>query len=520
MSLPPEVAWRGHEAAPHRQRRFAGALGFTVLGAVLPGTNFLAAGRRKLGVVTLVVFLLLVGGLAWLATAGRQEAARIAVNRGLLLGVIGAAAVVGVLWLLVLVLGYRMLAPRGTSRLQHLLGGLVVLALAAGVALPAYKVSQLASVQRDLIGGLFHQHKRSATVDDKPNPFAGKQRVNVLLLGGDAGPGREGVRTDTVMVASIDTKTGSTLLFSLPRNLENLPFPPGSPLAAAYPDGFQGQNEDDSLLNAVYEMGPQTHPNILGPTDYPGGDFLKLGVGQALGLHIDYFVLVNMDGFAKIVDILGGITVNTNYWVPINGDQATGELPDDYFAPGANQHLDGEQALQWARGRFGLNDYLRMQRQRCAVSAMIAVSKPSKVLSQYQQLASTTQDIVTTDIPESALADFVDLAFKVKGTKVHSLVFDESLIDPAYPDYDHMRQLVRDALAAPATSSSAPASPSSSSSSASSSSAVPPPESPSGSAAPGSVSGSPVADVSNACAYDPAQAQAALASGKPPSKRG
>jgi LCP family protein required for cell wall assembly len=517
MSPPPEVTWRGREAAPHRQRRFARALGFTVLGAVLPGTNFLAAGRRRLGAATLVVFLLLVGGVVWLATAGRQEAARIAVSRSLLLGVIGAAAVVGVLWLLVLVLGYRMLAPSGTSRVQHLLGALVVVALAAGVALPAYEVSQLAAVQRDLIGGLFHQHKRSATVEDKRNPFAGKQRVNVLLLGGDAGPGREGVRTDTVMVASIDTTTGSTLLFSLPRNLENLPFPTGSPLAAVYPDGFEAGSEDDSLLNAVYENGPRDHPNILGSTDYPGGDFLKLGVGQALGLHIDYFVLVNMDGFAKIVDILGGITVNTNYWVPINGDQATGELPDDYFAPGPNQHLDGEQALQWSRGRFGLNDYLRMQRQRCAISAMIAVSKPSKVLGQYQQLASATQNIVTTDIPESALPDFVDVAFKVKDTKVRSLVFDDSLIDPAYPDYDHMRRLVRDALAAPATGSSAPTAPSSS---ASSSSAVPPPESPSGSAAPSSVSGSPVADVSNACAYDPAQAQAALASGKPPSKKG
>jgi LCP family protein required for cell wall assembly len=516
MSLPPEVTWRGHGAAP-RQRRFAGALGFTVLGAVLPGTNFLAAGRRKLGAVTLILFLLLAGGLVWLATAGRHEAARIAVNRGLLLGVIGAAAAVALLWLLVLVAGYRMLAPRGTTRVQHLIGAVVVLALAVGVALPAYKVSQLAAVQRNLIAGLFQQHKRSATVADAPDPFAGKQRVNVLLLGGDAGPDRTGVRTDTVIVASIDPKTGNTVLFSLPRNLENLPFPPGSALAAAYPNGFQGDNEDDGLLNAVYDTGPQTHPNLLGPTDYPGGDMVKLGVGQALGLHIDYFVLVNMDGFAKIVDILGGITVNTNYWVPIGGEPSTGQVPDDYFTPGPNQHLDGWHALQWARGRFGLTDYQRMQRQRCAISAMIAASKPARVLSQYQQLAAATQDIVTTDVPESALSDFVDVAFKVKDANVRSLVFDETQIDPAYPDYDHMRQLVRDALAPPAAPSSAPSSSVPSSSVPSSSAA----SSAAGSAsAPPTSGGSPVADVSNACAYDPAQAQAALAAGKPPTKAG
>ena len=137
-----------------------------------------------------------------------------------------------------------------------------------------------------------------------------------------------------MIVASIDTHTGATTTFSLPRNLENLPFPEDSPLHDVYPDGFDAGAESESLLNAVYRNGPRDHPDILGPTDNPGADFLKLGVGEALGLTIDYYVLVNLDGFSQLIDALGGITVNVNYYVPIGGEPSKGYLPDDYIAPG------------------------------------------------------------------------------------------------------------------------------------------------------------------------------------------
>jgi polyisoprenyl-teichoic acid--peptidoglycan teichoic acid transferase len=503
----------GRPSRHRRARTFPRALGLTALGAVLPGTAFLAAGRRLLGVLTLLLFVALVGAAAWLATAGRQTAVHLAVSADSLLWVIGGVALVGLLWVLVVVAGYRMLAPRGTRRGQHAVGGLLVLLLAAGVALPAYEVVHLADVQRGLINGVFSADRRSATVVDTPDPFQGKDRVNVLLLGGDSGPGRQGLRTDTVIVASTDTHTGNTTLFSLPRNLENLPFPPDSPLAALYPDGFVGPDEGDSLLTSVYDIGPSAHPGVLGPTDDEGADWLKLGVGQALGLHIDYYVLVNMEGFSRLVDALGGVTVNVNYWVPINGITSEGVLPDDYIAPGPNQHLDGYHALQFARGRFGLTDYDRMARQRCTIGAIIKAADPVTLLSKYQQLAETTENIISTDVPQSALDDFVDLAFQVKDAEVHSVVFDNSVIDPAYPDYDQMRQIVDTALdPSAAASSTAPATatttPATGSTAPVTAGQTPPPAS------------SPIADVGDACAYDPAQAQAALAAGKPPIRGG
>jgi len=54
----------------------------------------------------------------------------------------------------------------------------------------------------------------------------GAERITILLAGGDAGPGRGGLRTDTMMVATLDTKTGKAALFGFPRNLGQTPLPP------------------------------------------------------------------------------------------------------------------------------------------------------------------------------------------------------------------------------------------------------------------------------------------------------
>ena len=508
--VPPPVRRRRHPA-----KSFGAALGLTVVNTVLPGTAFLAARRRLLGGIVLGLFLASAAAVAWLLTGGRRYAVRIGVDTTTLLWVLAVVAVGALVWITVIVAGYVMLLPRPSSAPKHVVGALVCALMVAVVALPAFYAGRLSLVQRDLIAGVFSGGE-SATVDDKPNPFGSKERVNVLLLGGDGGEGREGVRTDTVIVASMDTHTGDTIMFSLPRNLENLPFPSDSPLAQAYPNGFEDATESESLLNAVYRNGPAAHPDILGPTDHPGADFLKLGVGEALGLQIDYFVLVNLDGFSKLVDALGGITVNVNYWVPVGGEPTLGQLPDDYIAPGPNQHMDGPTALAFARGRFGLTDYDRMARQRCVIGAIVDAADPVTLLSQYQELAATTKDIVETDIPQSALNDFVDLAFLVKDASVRSVVFDAKLINPAYPDYDQMREIVDRALHPPAATSSGSAAPVDETTLAPSSTTAAPPSA-------GTTAGptrDPVADVQDACAYDPQQAAEARARGKPPTKTG
>jgi LCP family protein required for cell wall assembly len=437
---------------------------------------------------------------------------------GLLL-IIAAAVGLAIVWSLAVIAQYRVLAPDSTTGRQHLLGSALVVLLALGVAAPAFEAAHLAAVQRNLITGLFGDDVESATVPEEAavNPWGDKDRVNVLLLGGDGGDGRSGVRTDTVIVASIDTETGATTTFSLPRNLEELPFPEDSPLAEAYPDGFWAGSESESLLNAVYRNGPAENPDILGPTDNPGADFLKLGVGEALGLTIDYYVLVNLEGFSQLIDALGGITVNVNYYVPIGGEPSLGYLPDAFIAPGPNQHMDGERALHYARGRFGLTDYQRMDRQRCMINAIVEAADPLTLLSRYQQIAATTQDIITTDIPQSVVGDFADLALDVKGAGISSVVFDDTVIRPAYPDYDEIRSVVQQALtttppATPEPTGDVPAGGSTDTGADAGSAGA-------GSGAATEASESPVTTAADACAYDPVAAQEALDEGQPPTKR-
>ncbi|MGY2081798.1 LCP family glycopolymer transferase [Modestobacter sp. SYSU DS0657] len=515
---PPTGATAAGRRGRYADRGFGSALGLTVVGAVLPGTALVAGGRRRLGAAVLVVFGLLMAALVWLGLGGWRDAVRVAVDSTALAWVVVGLVALAVAWALMVVAGWLVLRPRRLRPWQQAVGAAVVLALCAGIAWPTYQAVGATLAQRDLVDTVFADRESATVTDpvDDEHPFGDREEVNILLLGGDGGEGREGVRTDTVIVANIQTRTGETTLFSLPRNLQDLPFPEDSPLHDVWPDGFDVGSEGESLLNAVYRNGPAWYPDILGPTDDLGADMLKLGVGEALGLHIDYFVLVNLEGFSRLVDALGGITVDVNYWVPINGIVGQ-ELPDDYIAPGPDQHMDGVRALDFARGRYGLSDYQRMDRQRCVIDAIVEAADPVTLLSRYRELAATTQDIVSTDIPQSLLDDVVDLAFLVQGTEIRSVVFDDTVITPAYPDYDRIRSLVQQALQPPsdgdaAAGTTAPpadaAQPAPSSSTAQSGAPAEP------------TPADPAAEVTDACAYDPVQAQEALDEGKPPTKRG
>lgn len=496
---------RRRAAAPEPADHFPRTLLLTTIGAILPGIAFIAAGRRRLGGLTLLgAFLLAAGGL-WLATAGRRTALHAAVDPTALARIGIALIVLAIVWMVIVAAGYRMLRLPDATTAQRATGSLLAILLCLLVAAPPAAAARYAFVQRDLISAVFEDDTMSATRPKatKANPWAGRQRLNVLLLGSDAGKGRDGARTDSIVVASINVNTGDTLLLSLPRNLERLPFPDG-PLHDAYPDGFRSSGDaGEQYLNAVYGTVPATHPDILGPTDNLGADVLKLGVGEALGLKLDYYLMLNLDGFAEVVNALGGITVNINEWVPIGGSD--NRLPSDYLPPGADQHLSGGEALWFTRGRYGTSDYARMKRQRCVIGAIIAEADPVTILNRYQQLAEATKDLVRTDIPQDLLASFVDLAMTMKKGTVTSLVFDNRVINSGDPDYDKIRAKVAVAIK-PGSASAAPA-----------------PiitTAPGGLPTPSPGANAGVAEgLETSCAYDSLKAQSAMLQGKPPTRR-
>ncbi|MFZ0531007.1 MAG: LCP family protein [Propionicimonas sp.] len=447
--------------APRRttgELSFGSAIGWTALGTLIPGLGLWRAGRRVIGAVLMGVFVVLVAGGFTLLVTSRKLVETFALQPNVLEGVAIAMLTIAVLYVALIALTHLALRPSAPTTAQRAVGALVVAALSFVVAAPMALGSSYAWTTANLVNNVFGADETPTgtqpTVSPE-DPWKDKARINFLLLGGDHDSGRKaalGNRTDTVIVASVDTHTGATTLFTLPRNTARMPFPKSSPLHKYYPNGFyDGVNPANAeyFLNAMYRNVPNRVPNdVLGKTKDFGAEVMKQSVGEALGLDIDYFAMVNMDGFKDFINAIGGITVNINYRIPIGGQTDAHVLPDGYLEPGKNQHLNGRLALWYARGRYGLDDYKRMERQRCVINAVVQQTTPLNVLQNYQSIAAAGQKTITTDVPRAMLPALVELADKVKNTKLRSVVFTPGTAGfySSNPNWDKVQARVTKAL--------------------------------------------------------------------------
>jgi LCP family protein required for cell wall assembly len=377
--------------ALRRTRTLRGTLGVTTMGALVPGSGFLYARRRVLGWCIVGVTLAGLGVATWWVGVDLRSALELATDPARLKS---SAAVLGIallLWACVVYLTYRQVRPEQRPRSHTVVGHLFVLTLCLAVGAPLAVAARYAIVQADLVETVFEDNQSATmpTAATEEDPWVGKDRVNVLLLGSDGSETRSGVRTDTVILVSVDTVTGRTTMLSLPRNMMNAQFPEGSPLHELYPTGYSGY-EDPAfyMLNAIYGQIPERHPGVLGASADEGADAIKQAVEGSLGLPVDYYVMVNLLGFREVVDAIGGITVNVNEPVAIGGDTDRGVPPSGYIEPGPDQHLDGFHALWFARGRWGSDDYERMERQRCTIAAIIDAADPATLVRRYTALAA------------------------------------------------------------------------------------------------------------------------------------
>ena len=291
--------------------------------------------------------------------------------------------------------------------------------------------------QRGLMSDLFASGKALKPVDG---------RYNILLLGSDAGKGRTGIRPDSLSLVSIDAKTGKSVIIGLPRNMENVPFPDDSPLHKHYPQGYNCG--DECLLNAVFQQGEQ-HKDEFEDPKTAGEQATMDAVSGVTGLEVQYYAMINLKGFENLIDSLGGITLVSGKRVPISSkvDPTTGQHGPvkGWIEPG-KQKLDGFHALWFARSREFSSDYERMIRQRCVQTAMVKQLDPATVLTRYQSIAKATPGAVSTDIPQSQVDSFVDLALKVKSQKIESVDLTPPRITPSQPDFDVAHQLVADKI--------------------------------------------------------------------------
>ena len=406
---------------------------------IVPGSAQLAAGNKRLGRVAVRVWLVLVALLA-VAALG------LLVARGVVLGV-GAhpvtltilqfavpALLVG--WAVLMVDAWRIANPPAMSTRGRVLSGVLTLALVAGTATVAWSASTA-------LGGAAHLVE---------NVFAGggstqanHGRYNVLLMGGDAGADRIGMRPDTVIVASIDADTGRTVLFSLPRNLQWAPIPASNPLHAKYPNGFWCASQE-CLLNAVYTLA-ENNKKLFPGVAYPGAESTREVVGEILGLEINYWAMIDLKGFEHLINAVGGIRLDITKRIPI-GSLHGPKGVYDWIEPGKNVKLDGFHALWFARSREYASDYERMQRQKCVINAMVKQLNPTTVVTKFNDIASASEKVVATNLPGDQLGAMLDLALRGRSLPMSSVNFAPPLIKPVKPDFAKIKQVVVDKIAA------------------------------------------------------------------------
>lgn len=410
------------------------AITLLVLTALLPGSAQLAAGHRSLGRAALRVWAALLGSavlLGLLFLVSRQAALTVVTHRWTLAVLEWVLLGFAALWLVLLVDAWRLGRPEALAQRDRrtVLGVLLVtvVVLSGGTAWAGVTVGEA----RSAMSSLFGSGEALAASDG---------RYNILLLGGDSGAGREGLRPDSIQLASVDAETGRAVLFGFSRETEHITFEPGSVMARLMPEGWTCG--DECLLNGLYTWAHDHAADFPEGTGDPGVLATTEAVESLTGLDVQYHVLVDLKGFSSLVDAVGGLDITVQRRTPIGG----GASPiKGWIEPGV-QHLDGYHALWYARSRTRSTNYERMARQRCVVTALVRQLDPQTVALNIGDILEATKGVFRTNVPQSALPALADVAVRTKQQKITSVNFVPPLIKPWDFDPQVVRRTVAQAI--------------------------------------------------------------------------
>jgi len=219
-------------------------------------------------------------------------------------------------------------------------------------------------------------------------PLAAPSGVKVvLLLGADDRPGAPG-RSDSMLLAAVDTNNNTVRLVSLPRD------------AWAY---IPGQGWDK--WNSAYAYGHEA--------------LAKKTVERMLGIRVDYTAVLGFQGFAHIVDALDGVDVVVDH--DLNYDDPWDKPPLHIHIKAGPQHLGGEQAVQFARFRAdSQNDWGRIKRQQQLARAMLKQALRPQTLTRLPALITALASAYRTDIPMTERLKFALLLNRLKSEAIPS----------------------------------------------------------------------------------------------------
>jgi len=273
---------------------------------------------------------------------------------------------------------------------------------------------------------------RPTRVAAGPPPTILRDPFNVLVIGVDLRAGRtdEGARSDTLIVVHVDPRDKWASMLSIPRDTY-------AQIPNAACEGAGG-----TKINAAYSCGYRNAEALYGPGTEPtaaGAGLAAATVEQFLGIKIDYTAQVDFDGFQKLIDTLGGITLE----VPRTILDAQYPTEDNgymrLYIPAGLQRMDGTTALRYARTRHADSDFGRAQRQQQVLQAALSEVKRQGVLEQIEaapQLLDVARTSIRTTLPIkdfSTLRGLAQLGQEIPPEKIQRLVLKpETLPDGTY----------------------------------------------------------------------------------------
>lgn len=429
-----------------------------ILNFLIPGSAQALAGNRRLGRLglrlTLVMWVLVViaalGALLW-----RTAALAVVTFRFTLPILAVLLAVYAVVWVILSIDTLRLVRvvrTRAPQRFFILLLGLILAAVQAVTGV--FGVSTLITSS----GFLNDNFSNAAPVVSPSDGY-----YNVLLLGADSGEGRDSLRYDSISVISINADTGAITITGVPRDLEHAPFSEGSPMLAEYPTRFEGHADPEcgwtsginQLTNAVAfcreDGGESLYPDAEKHDSLPEVEATKDAVEGLTGLEIPYYVSIDMQGFAALIDAVGGVNITVDERLPEGGGPAYDDQPAEEWATGwiekGEQKMNGETALWYARSRYTTSDWDRMQRQRELQTAVLSQMTPQNLLTRLEEVADAGTAVLDTDVPRALVPTFLDLAVEARKQEMGSVELNPDMgVDQIEPDVALIQQMVHDAL--------------------------------------------------------------------------
>lgn len=252
-------------------------------------------------------------------------------------------------------------------------GFMVIKASSTFDAISGSKNSLLKSIARILPFGDYFYRTPEKTEPSILADISKIERLNILLLGmrGENDEVNGGLLTDTIMLLSIKPKTGQVAMISIPRDIY-LQFP---------------DYNIKRKINEAYEIGELR--------DYPGGGlaYAKKVIGEITGVEINYAANIDFIAFQKIIDAMGGITIELDkpFEEPI--PFAEGKIS----LPAGKSTINGAKALLFSRARFSTSDFDRARRQQKVLLAIKEKALSSGILLNPFKV-NTIMDILKTHI--------------------------------------------------------------------------------------------------------------------------